>query len=174
MAIMAIRLRRSHHEARFELTPLLDVIFLLLTFFIYSQVLLIRPYILPVALPQVTAGRTAEPAKVWGVTLDRTGELYLNEKPTSFAALEQRLAEIADRPADQQPRIYVAVEDIPPGDSAPVDRGPMLIKLMDKLRAQGIDEYGLVVKPATDAASPSDAGAAAPPAAPDARPTGGS
>ncbi len=148
---MAVHLRRPSHEARLELTPLLDVIFLLLTFFIYSQVLLIRPYILPVALPQVTAGQTAEPAEVWGVTLDRRGKLYLNEQPTTLVTLTQRLAELGEQSPNDRPRIYVAVEDVPPGQPAGVDRGLMLIQLMDKLRAQGIDEYGLVVKPSPGA-----------------------
>ncbi len=144
---MALRLRRHTPEPRFELTPLLDVIFLLLTFFIYSQVLLIRPYILPVALPRVTAGQTAEPARVWGVTLDSAGQLYLNEEPIDLAGLQQRLGDRADQPADDRPQIFVALEAVAARGPAPVDRGLMLVELMDTLRAEGIDQYGLVVKP---------------------------
>ena len=40
--MLAYRIRRPEYEARLELTPLLDVIFLLLTFFIYSVVLIWR------------------------------------------------------------------------------------------------------------------------------------
>ena len=35
-------LRRSEHETRVEMMPLIDVVFLLLTFFIYAMVLMVR------------------------------------------------------------------------------------------------------------------------------------
>jgi biopolymer transport protein ExbD len=55
---MSLTFRRSSTvtEPRFELAPLLDVIFLLLTFFLYSQVLLTRVDILPINLPTFSGG----------------------------------------------------------------------------------------------------------------------
>ena len=43
-------LRRSEHETRVEMMPLIDVVFLLLTFFIYAMVLMVRAEVLPVPL----------------------------------------------------------------------------------------------------------------------------
>jgi len=137
------RFQRYDHAPRFEMTPLLDVIFLLLTFFIYSQVLMVRPYVLPVSLPTAGTAEAAEPIRVVGITLDAGGAVYVNEQPTSFAALEARLAELRD--AERQTQVFVAVEDAPAADA--VDRSVQLIRLMDLLREHGIEEYGLVVSP---------------------------
>ena len=43
-------IRRTDHEARVEIMPLIDVIFLLLTFFIYAMVLMVRAALLPVEM----------------------------------------------------------------------------------------------------------------------------
>ncbi len=42
MSTGVLRIRRPQHEARVEIMPLIDVIFLLLTFFIYAMVLMVR------------------------------------------------------------------------------------------------------------------------------------
>ena len=43
-------LRRTDHDTRVEMMPLIDVGFLLLTFFIYAMVLMVRAEVLPVPL----------------------------------------------------------------------------------------------------------------------------
>ena len=54
------RVRRMGDDARVELTPMIDVVFLLLTFFVFSIVLMIRADVLDVQLPELTAGENAE------------------------------------------------------------------------------------------------------------------
>ena len=43
-------LRRTEHETRIEMMPLIDVVFILLTFFIYAMVLVVGAEVLPVPL----------------------------------------------------------------------------------------------------------------------------
>ena len=52
-------IRRTDHEMRIEIMPLIDVIFLLLTFFIYAMVLLVRAEMLPMELPEFTSAAPA-------------------------------------------------------------------------------------------------------------------
>ncbi|MHB1155528.1 MAG: ExbD/TolR family protein [Phycisphaerales bacterium] len=139
--------RRSTNEARLEMTPLLDVIFLLLTFFIYSQLLLSKTNVLPVSLPTVTTGAKAEKAEVIGITLDRHGALYLNEKPISMKELNDKLGGMTDH---GKKKVLVAVEDAPSN----VDRVMQLISLTDLLRRSGFAEFSLAVKPPLPPAVP--------------------
>ena len=51
-----LTIRRTDHEMRIEIMPLIDVIFLLLTFFIYAMVLMVRAELLPVEMHQFSSG----------------------------------------------------------------------------------------------------------------------
>jgi biopolymer transport protein ExbD len=133
--------RSTAREPRLELAPLLDVIFLLLTFFIYSQVLLMRSNILPVALPSLATATEAEPAEVWGITLDKQGRLFLNEKPIDLADLRLRLRELAGQP--DPPMLYLAMAD----EQGQTDRLPLFVRVMDYIREAGIEEYSIVGRP---------------------------
>ena len=50
---MAAKLRTSLHEPRLEMTPLLDVVFLLLTFFAFSMLVMVRADVVDVDLPVI-------------------------------------------------------------------------------------------------------------------------
>lgn len=143
-----MRFRASASLApRTELTPLLDVIFLLLTFFIYSQVLLVRAQIMPVELPPLTTGQPAQPQRIVGITIDRDGQLFVNQKPHSREELEKRLQQVAQ--ADPQPKVYLAVSQ----QSGQTDRGPIVINLIELIRANGIENFAIVGQPAPRGAS---------------------
>ena len=129
------------HEPRVEMTPLLDVIFLLLTFFIYSLVVTVRAQVLPVKLPALTTGETAADVKIAGITVDHKGDLFLNREPVSRVELETRLRELAAQ-ADP-PAFYLAV-DAEPGQ---VDRGPILIDMIELLRKLKIEDLSIVGSP---------------------------
>ena len=136
------RLRYSPtHEPRVEMTPLLDVIFLLLTFFIYSIVLTVRAQVLPVQLPALTTGETARDVRIAGVTVDRAGKFFLNREPVMRDELERRLRELAAEP--QPPAFYLAI-DAEPGV---VDRGPILIEMIELFRRLNIHNVNIVGSP---------------------------
>ena len=138
------RFRRHDLSPRVELLPMIDVIFLLLTFFIYSMVVMVRPQLLPVQLVPVSAGEPAEAGRVQSITLDAAGELHLNREPISSAALDRKLQAWAER--DTPPRLFLAVQQ-DGGDgqaSRPIDRAPMLIRLIERVRAAGIEQFAVV------------------------------
>jgi len=137
---MALTFRRGSvaGEPRFELAPLLDVIFLLLTFFLYSQVLLIRVDVLPINLPRFAEATAAEQAEVLAITVDSAGELHANREPITEAALADRLRAAANR--DPQPRVYLAVD----AAMGRVDRAPIMLRLMNMINAAGVTDVAFV------------------------------
>lgn len=143
-----LRVRRTDLSPRVEMTPLIDVIFLLLTFFIYSMVVMVQAEVLPVALTPVATGESAEADdnRIVVITMDRSGALYLDREPIESEALDARLRELAE--ADPPPRLFVAMEATPEGDIASplpgVDRGPLLISLIERLRAVGLTDFSIV------------------------------
>ena len=134
-------IRRHDLSPRVELLPMIDVIFLLLTFFIYSMVVMVRPQLLPVQLVPVGTGEQSEPGEVQAVTLDAGGQLHLNREPIDPAALETRLREWGE--LDPPPRLFLALEDTG-RPTEPVDRAPLLIELIERVRAAGIDDFAVV------------------------------
>ncbi len=128
-----IRLRRSTSEPRFELIPLLDVIFLVLTFFIYAMVLMVPIELLPLPLQRFIAGERAEPAPAVSITITRDGAIFVNRDPVPMDEILAHLeAAMAD---DPRTAVYLVLEDGP----GTVDRGPMLTELWDRLKDAGMD-----------------------------------
>ncbi len=142
--------RRHDLSPRIEIMPLIDVIFLLLTFFIYSLVTMVQAEILPVQLQTLTTGQAAEPATIMAVTIDARGNLYLNRAPIDNEALDEKLKESAQ--LEDVPKLFLALEDTlatGPDDNtaepAPViDRGPLLIGLIERVRRAGIEDFNIV------------------------------
>ncbi len=141
-----LRVRRHDHSPRVELLPLIDVVFLLLTFFIYSLILTVRADILPVSLVPVGGGEQAEPGRAAALTIDADGRIFLDRDPVAMDALAARLEAFAAQ-ADRPP-LFVALEE-----DGRTDRGPLLVKLIELLRNAGITDVS-VVGPASDAVSP--------------------
>jgi biopolymer transport protein ExbD len=127
-----LRVRRRQEELRVEITPMIDVVFLLLTFFIYSMVLLVRVDLLPMDLRTFTAGAPARPAPAATLSIDLDGNLFLDraaiELDEVIAAVEAR------RQHEPATMLYLAIAD----GAGSVDRAPLLQDLWDRLKGANI------------------------------------
>lgn len=139
---MAVRIHRDTSlEPRLEIMPLLDVIFLLLAFFIYAMVLLIRAEVLPVQLPQLSQGRPATNVDAISITLDADGSLFVDTQPTDLESVVAALkAQLENKP---DARVYLAADM-----DGRADRLPIFIELVNRLRGSGVNEFFIVGKPA--------------------------
>ncbi len=137
-------IRRHDLSPRVEMMPLIDVIFLLLTFFIYSLITMVRAEVLPVQLQPLTTGEAAKPAAIVAITIDQQGALYLNRLPVTDQTLDERLAQIGQ--SEDRPKLFLAMEDFDEQDSAQasVDRGPLLLRLIERVRDAGIEDLNFV------------------------------
>jgi biopolymer transport protein ExbD len=139
--------RRSQVEARIEITPMIDVIFLLLVFFIYAMVLMARVDLVPMELHSFETGQPAEPAPAATISIGLDGSVFLDRAPVELELLPDMILErIA---ADPKTVVYLAVAD----GQGEVDRAPLLQDVWDRLRPTGIT-INLVGRPSTDIPAP--------------------
>ena len=128
-------IRRSEHEARIEMMPLIDVVFLLLTFFIYAMVLMVRAEILPVPLESYVSGTAAEPRQTISVTIAVDGNIYVGQNIVQLSDVATVVAQ--QREGSPESAVYLVVED----GEAIVDRGPLLTGTWDQLRNAGLEIF---------------------------------
>lgn len=107
-----------------NIVPMIDVIFAILTFFIMSTLFLTRSEGLPVNLPQ--AGTTeAQAQNPLVVTIDTTGNLFLNRQPIALTALEAQVRALAL--TNNSPLVVINADKA-------VSHG-QVVTVMDRLRA---------------------------------------
>ncbi len=126
-----LTIRRTPNDARVEIMPLIDVIFLLLTFFIYSMVMMVRAEVLPVELHSFASGEPTTVAPAVSITIDRDGALFLDREPIALEAVLDRLSAL--RITDPNTLVYVAAEKF--GEQ---DRLPTFLDLYDILSRAGL------------------------------------
>ena len=155
-----MRFRSSESlNPRFELTPLLDVIFLLLTFFILSQNLLVRATYIDVTMPQLKTGQPVRENIALSIVVDRQGRIFWNDKPIDLDLLRRRAVRLVAQ--NPQPRVYLTTDQ---RDSR-TDRLPIFLDVWQTLREAGLKEVTFVGAPAKSP-SPTPPAPTTPPAPP--------
>ena len=140
-------IRRSNHEFRVELTPMIDVIFLLLVFFIYAMVLMVRVDLVPMELQSFQTGEPAEPAPAATISIDLDGNIFLDRTPVDLDELANSVKERTI--IDPATVVYLAVAEGP----SKTDRAPVLQDVWDRLRPTGVT-INLVGRPRQGGGSP--------------------
>ena len=122
----------SSKKARIEILPLIDIVFLLLVFFIYAMLSMAVHRGLPVELPFST---TAEIDKklTLSVTVKTDETIYVNKERVTLADLTRVLREKAGESRDSGVLIFA-------------DRAlpyQMIYKVLDKIRQAGLSRISL-------------------------------
>ncbi|MBN1847682.1 MAG: biopolymer transporter ExbD [Deltaproteobacteria bacterium] len=78
---------------RIEMLPLIDIVFLLLVFFIYAMLSMTVHKALPVALPQSSTAKI-DKKQVLSITILSNGGIYLDKQKVLLDRLKGRLEEI--------------------------------------------------------------------------------
>ena len=113
-----LAIRRPQHEARIEIMPLIDVIFLLLTFFIYAMVLMVPAHLLPMEMHPFSSGVPARVPLAVVISVDRNGSLSLNREQIAMETVRPRLAAI--KAEDPETVVWVTSEATGTTDRLPV------------------------------------------------------
>jgi biopolymer transport protein ExbD len=129
-------MRRTNPDVRIEITPMIDVVFLLLTFFIFSIVLMVRADVLDVNLPELSTGQSAERVVPITLAINADGSLVLNRETIDPESVVARLEEL--RANTPEAPIVLAVD-------TESDAG-VLIGLVDRLTVAGIDSFSIIGK----------------------------
>lgn len=83
--------RKRRADIRPELTPMVDVVFLLLIFFMISTTFVEQPGI-SVKLPESSSQQVEREPEEIKVYLDAEGQIFLKDEPVSFEQLLDRLS----------------------------------------------------------------------------------
>lgn len=114
--------------------PLLDVVFLLLTFFIYAMVVLVEVKASGVELLSIEGGAEAVEQQIVLIEVDGGGGVLIDGRAVADDELDSRLVEVASRV--EVPPVVVALQEV----EATVDRGPVIFRLEDRIRRAGITD----------------------------------
>ena len=90
--------RQKTNEVSLDLTPLIDVVFLLLIFFMVSMTF-DRETVLNVDLPEASGEKTEADVKVLDIQISVEGKYAINDKPlinTELATLKKAMKKISD------------------------------------------------------------------------------
>ena len=128
--------------------PLIDVVFLLLTFFIYAMVVMVELKSSGVALVSVEGASEAVEEQVVLLEVDGSGGVLLDGVAVADDELDGRLREIAGR-ADAPP-LVVTLQKV----DSPIDRGPGLMHLLGRVQQAGVVDIRLPKLEAGSGVSP--------------------
>ncbi|MGB4210095.1 MAG: biopolymer transporter ExbD [Thermovirgaceae bacterium] len=128
------RARARRNLLEVELTPLVDVLFMLIIFFVLTAVF--SEPLLPVNLPGATGERFS--GKSFTISIDRDGGLFSEGGAlTKEQAIERALASFREGK-----RIIVAADR--------EVRYGFVVSFLDALRSAGVDSAGLLVDPGAE------------------------
>ncbi len=138
------RVRRLGDDARVELTPMIDVVFLLLTFFVFSIVLMVRADVLDVRLPELTAGQPAERVTPITISVNEAGEVVINREPTPLDQVVERVLAMRETQPDAPLLLAVDVR---------TEVG-IVFELMDALVAADLRDFSFIGREAEPESEP--------------------
>jgi biopolymer transport protein ExbD len=128
-----MRLRgQPTRRARIEMIPLIDVVFLLLIFFIYTMLSMTIHKGIPVLLPKAKTG-LIDKEEYLSISITRDHRIFLDEREVPMEKLLQKLMERSEA----QPHLRVFIR----GDR----RTPYewVVRVLDTVRASGLNRVSL-------------------------------
>lgn len=139
---MAVKIKRSSVASTLSLTPLIDVVFLLLIFFLVTSEFEDEERRLDIVLPSATSAvpMISKPREVV-VDIDATGTLYLGGQPTSVGDLQGLLEKAVENNPTNQTVVIRADKETP---FQPV------VSVMDVCNRTGVSDYSVTTQEGPD------------------------
>jgi biopolymer transport protein ExbD len=135
---MAVTIKRSSVASTLSLTPLIDVVFLLLIFFLVTSEFEDEERRLDILLPSATSAvpMISKPREVV-IDIDAKGDLYIGGKPQSIGDLQSILeSAVADNPTNQT----VVIRSDRRAKFQPV------VSVMDVCNRTGVSDYSVTTQ----------------------------
>ncbi len=141
--------------------PLVDVVFLLLTFFVFALVLMVRADVLGVTLPEFGAGQAVQRESVMTISIDEQGGLRLDGEPIELESLAAAVRAALEARVGSPPRVVIAADQRSASGA--------LLGALDALTAAGVPDVSIMGRPRGASPTPTDP---ADPATPESGPGG--
>ena len=132
-----MRFRREEEDNfSFDMTPMIDVVFLLIIFFMVSTVFVDFSRKMDINLPTSKSSAIDESTKTLEVEMSKDKKIFLAGKPLTLLGLETTLARMEFK--DKKPSAIIrADKSLPYGD---------VIQVMGLLQKKGIPDISVAVK----------------------------
>ena len=132
-----MRFRREEEDNfSFDMTPMIDVVFLLIIFFMVSTVFVDFSRKMDINLPTSKSSAIDESTKTLEVEMSKDKKIFLAGKPLTLLGLETTLAKMQFK--DKKPSAIIrADKSLPYGD---------VIQVMGLLQKKGIPDISVAVK----------------------------
>lgn len=126
--------RKNHNHVHLNIAPLVDVVFLLLLFFMLTSHLMLEPSI-KIKLPESKTAKT-EHERVKSIFITKTGEIYYLDKKISLHQLQSAIREsIWDIETD-----FIRIKADKDSNVG------LLVSVIDEVRLAGIKNYSIVTE----------------------------
>lgn len=132
--------RRRQRKLRLEIIPMIDVMFLLLVFYILSTAALVHQQAIPVDLPLASTAETHILGPEVTVSLTRAGEVFLNQQNVGLEGLAAAVEQLAQtRPGGLH---ALQEEGVVLNADLQASHG-QVVQVMDRLRQLGIARFAV-------------------------------
>ena len=125
------RTARSAADTAVDLTPMIDMTFILLIFFMVSTTF-VKDMKLEINRPAAKSASVAS-TKAVRLYIDRQGEVYLEGEPVRVWVIQSRVSDLI-RGMTQKSVLVVTDEDVPAG---------RLVEVVDQARRAGAEDVGV-------------------------------
>lgn len=132
---MARRRRREEEDTEINITPMLDIVFIMLIFFIVTTSFVAEPGIDP-QRPQAETAQEKARANIL-IAISSGGQIWMNKQPIDLADVRIRVESLlAENP--ESSAVIIADEQAGSG---------VLIDLMDQIRLGGVGSISIAAEP---------------------------
>ena len=136
------RSKRSEPMSEINVTPMVDVMLVLLVIFILTAPLMASS--IKLDLPKSDAAKALEAPKFVTLVVDKTGQIFLDDKPITLDALKTSLTQSAVKNPDTEVQLR-ADEAVPYGK---------IVEVMGVAQKAGLNRIGFVADAPGSVASP--------------------
>jgi biopolymer transport protein ExbD/biopolymer transport protein TolR len=127
--------RQRREETRVDVTPLIDIIFQLVLFFMVSTTFITAPGI-QVDLPRSSAQEILQDSSDVNIWMTNQGEVFVDEAPVDWATLDEKLSAAS---ADPQTLVIIKAD-------TDVEHG-RVVRVMDLARSKGLNRLAIATDP---------------------------
>ncbi|AUM13955.1 ExbD/TolR family protein [Ketobacter alkanivorans] len=132
---MAVRRHRpGDQETELDLTPMLDVVFIMLIFFIVTTSF-VKESGIAVNTPEAETAQRQESANIL-IAIHESGDIWIDGRPIDVRALKAQVA----RMHAENPQGTVVVQSDEKADTG------VLVKVMDQIRLAGIQQIAVAAR----------------------------
>ena len=127
--------RQRREETRVDVTPLIDIIFQLVLFFMVSTTFITAPGI-QVELPRSSAQQILQDDSDINIWMTNEGQVYVDELPVDWTDLDAKLSAAS---ADSQTLVIIKAD-------TEVEHG-RVVRVMDLARSKGLNRLAIATDP---------------------------